>query len=532
MSQSPDLSVGPTAAQDLRAVFPEHALSDLLDHQAAAAAATRDLLRASNAAYASGRGTLSVPAVLAGGRLGFDAPAGLVRETLVVQLDELVRTGQVRRSDAAALVARFGLEGNPGSARDARESMGRRRQATSDAVSRALAAAAADLCLHPLTPVAAPRLKIARRQEIVGAVLSLLQGAPDEFPARLYAHVRVRAELLGDPDFPVASSGSAQRQRRHRLAQRWQAIASDHLDRDRLPWRTMPQPTAGDEEELSKWLASGRPDLRVPTVGAVRALIADGESAAFAAVDDVQGMLGLLLDGYRPLIELLRVAEWAHNGAALPPWHSIEPSRGRNLRAAAILSVAELLAVRGYPDAALTYTGVAQRVAGEQATAWLRFRRLMICEAVSYLRGAASIEETRKWHTALVKHLNDHGASQTADPLAVAHAIMKTEHAAWTAGVASGATVEELLEPLAGSLPAALAEVSEENRQRFRIEQASLRRVLGGASANAPPTAIAEPAHDQARWLSRYDEWYCAQPVAVARWDYRGHARESSEWRR
>ena len=103
MSQSPDLSVGPTAAQDLRAVFPEHALSDLLDHQAAAAAATRDLLRASNAAYASGRGTLSVPAVLAGGRLGFDAPAGLVRETLVVQLDELVRTGQVRRSDAAAL---------------------------------------------------------------------------------------------------------------------------------------------------------------------------------------------------------------------------------------------------------------------------------------------------------------------------------------------------------------------------------------------------------------------------------------------
>ena len=148
--------------------------------------------------------------------------------------------------------------------------------------------------------------------------------------------------------------------------------------------------------------------------------------------------------------------------------------KGRNLRAAAILSVAELLAVRGYPDAALTYTGVAQRVAGEQATAWLRFRRLMICEAVSYLRGAASIEETRKWHTALVKHLNDHGASQTADPLAVAHAIMKTEHAAWTAGVASGATVEELLEPLAGSLPAALAEVSEENRQRFRIEQASL----------------------------------------------------------
>jgi hypothetical protein len=85
------LDIGAAAAQDLRAVFPEHALSDLLDHQAAATAATGDLLRASNAAYASGRGTLSVPAVLAGGRLGFDAPAGLVRETLVTQLDELVR---------------------------------------------------------------------------------------------------------------------------------------------------------------------------------------------------------------------------------------------------------------------------------------------------------------------------------------------------------------------------------------------------------------------------------------------------------
>ena len=65
----------------------------------------------------------------------------------------------------------------------------------------------------------------------------------------------------------------------------------------------------------------------------------------------------------------------------------------------------------------------------------------------------------------------------------------------------------------------------------FRIAQASLRRVPDDF-ANAPPTAVAEPAHDQAQQLSRYDEWYCAHPVAVARWDYRGHAWESNEWRR
>jgi hypothetical protein len=294
----------------------------------------------------------------------------------------------------------------------------------------------------------------------------------------------------------------------------------------------MPQPTARHKAELTEWLASGRPELRVPTVGAVRVLVATGESSAFTAVNDVQGMLGLLLDGYRPLIELLRVAGWAHNSPESAPWDSIEPSTARNLRAAAILSVAELLAVRGYPDTALIYIGVAQRVAGEHATGWLRFRRLMICEAVSYLRGPGSIEETREWHAALVKHLNDHGASQPADPLAVAHAIMKTEHAAWTAGVASGATVEELLEPLADCLPVALAEVGDENRERFQIAQAGLAHVLGKPSASAPLTTYTEPRQHQARQLSRYDEWYCAYPVAVARWDHGGRARQSTDWRR
>jgi hypothetical protein len=233
MSQSRDLSAGPRAAQDLRAGFPEHALSDLLDHHAAAAAATRDLVRASNTSYASGHRTLSVPAVLAGGWLGFDAPAGLVREALIVRLDELVRTGRVRRSDATALVARFGLDGNPGSADDARQAVSRRRQAASDAVNRALRAAAADLCLHPLTPVAAPRLEIARRQEIVGSVLSLLHGTPDEFPARLYAHMRIRAELLGDPD--------------SRLCPRVQLSASAAID-----W-----PGGGGRSPRITWTATG-----------------------------------------------------------------------------------------------------------------------------------------------------------------------------------------------------------------------------------------------------------------------------------
>ena len=524
-----DLSSGRSATAALRGTCPEHALTDAL---APSEAAVRDLLQTSNSAFASGRRDIPVPAVLAGGRLDWHAPAGALRRQLIVRLDALVRAGRLQRSDARAVTARFGLEGVPGSADQARTATQRRRQATSNAVNRAIKIVAADLTMHPLMPVAAPRLDLARRQVIVGAVLSLMNGQAEDFPNRLYAHMHVRAELLGDPIFPVAAEGATDRQRRHRLAKRWLAITSDHLDRDQVPWASFPQATSDERSELKQWRRD--PTSSTPSVGAVRALVSAGEDSAFEMISNVQGTLGLLLDGYRPLIELLRVAAWAHAPSQSPAWSALPPERVAALRSTALLVVAELLATRGYPDAAVLYAARAHDVQDQLqgATASLRLRRLIVLESVSYLRGAPTVTETRAWHEALADHLQRHGWDNPGEPLAIAHALMRTEHAAWTAGVPSGATVAELLEPIAEQLAEALARTTAENRQRFEISRARLAAVIDDdPPESAAPTMAARDGVAPAR-SGRYDEWYCAYPVAVARWDARGNARGDDEWRR
>src|SRR5947209_1789898 len=225
-----------------------------------------------------------------------------------------------------------------------------------------------------MMPLEAPRLSVARRQLIVGSVMSLMQGPSHQFATRLYAQMRVRAELLGDPIFRVRAADAAERQRRRRLANRWLAMAADRLDRNDLPTERLTA-TAQDHADLDAWRANGDQDTP-PSIGALRALVAGDEALAFKAVSDSQRMLGWLLDGYRPLIELLRVANLAHRGpSTLPPWDALSEYVAITSRAGALLYVAELLALRGYPDAAALYAGLAQRLPYSSGSArWLRFR--------------------------------------------------------------------------------------------------------------------------------------------------------------
>lgn len=538
MSAGADASRDPHADVALRHSFPECALTDVFDAlHGDAVATTRGLLGATRSAYSAGRRELAVPAVLTGGRLPFDARVGALRAELVGRLDRLVRVGRLRVRDAAAVRARFGLDGDVGGAPSAREATGLRRQATTDAVNRAIRVVAADISAQPLMPLEAPKLGTARRQLIVGSVLSLMHGPPERYPTRLYAQMRVRAELLGDPRFPVGPADAAERQRRRRLANRWLSIAGDHLDRDALPLDRPPPASEANYAELAAWRVAG--DARTaPSVGAIRALVAGGEAAAFADAPSVQGMLGFLLDGYRPLVELLRVAHFAHaTPSSAPPWNTLDNDAADALRVAAVLSVGDLLAVRGYPDAAALYAGLGRSVATDRASAaWLRFRRLMVMEGISYLRGPASVAQTREWHLALIEHLDRYGAGHHGEPLAVAHAIIRAEHVAWTAGVPSGATVDELLEPLGEALGAALNSAPPENRRRFALVRARLARALGetpsGPSGGEPAATGQPPAAAPEDGQDRYDEWYCASPIAVARWDRRGFARGEVEWRR
>jgi hypothetical protein len=62
--------------------------------------------------------------------------------------------------------------------------------------------------------------------------------------------------------------------------------------------------------------------------------------------------------GYGPLVELLRVARFAQTtSVSEPPWNVLDPPATERLRVTAVLTVADLLAVRGYPDAAALYVG-------------------------------------------------------------------------------------------------------------------------------------------------------------------------------
>lgn len=275
MGDSRGAVAGGAADDAVAAAMPEVALDDLSQSAEAVTVATRELLNKSRQALKAGSLSLTVPPALAGGRLAWTAPAGQVRDVTTRRLHELARRGELSEHETFLLVARFGLDGYPGGATVARRLHGRGRQATTDATNRALGVLAADIALQPLVPVERPSVDEARREEIVGTVLSTLHGPSDELGLRRYVHARVRSELLGHELRLLSASDDRQRQRWNRAAHEWIAVPADHLDRNQLPWTGYPQPDAVDEHEFEVWKQStklpcrdSRARLAMPRCGA------------------------------------------------------------------------------------------------------------------------------------------------------------------------------------------------------------------------------------------------------------------------
>ncbi len=339
------------------------------------------------------------------------------------------------------LVTRFGLDGYPGGAAEARALHGLGRQATTNAVNRAMKILAADIAEQPLLPIPRPTLDEARREEIVGTVLSTMHGPPEEHRLRRYVHWRVRRELLGHELDPQSTPGSAERQHWNRTARLWLAVSADHLDRDRLPWSAYPTVTASDTAELEQWNLQEERQRPALSVGALRALTHAGVRVAWAN-SEVRplAVVGMLADGYRPMIELAQVAEWATSDEdGLPNDMTAYPPEMPNrfaLRSQILLQVAQVVALRGYHHLAIVYVGEASRLAESvgpptvPAGAFARFQTGLAYESISYLGGPAALDDTRFWQQRLLTDLERHGVDNPMQPFALAQAIVRSEHAA------------------------------------------------------------------------------------------------------
>lgn len=248
----------------LQALISEGAVAlEMLEASRLESALTR-LVRELNAALAAGRVEVFVPARLAGGRFGWSARCGVVRAQLGERLDALLHEDRIDRDTAHALVVRYGLEGSHGTARLAREFSGLERQATTNRVNAALSVIAADVGLHPLAPVDAPDLAIARREAIVVSVLAQLMGRHDERPIRNYIHARIRSDILGHQIPRLGGAGDTTgRQRWHRALGRWEARVAHHLDQNTLaapPF--LARPAQASLAALDGWLGDEARDVR------------------------------------------------------------------------------------------------------------------------------------------------------------------------------------------------------------------------------------------------------------------------------
>lgn len=534
----------PEAAAAVADVRPDHALQQL--HEAATLpdapiAATRDLLVSSRSALRDGTLVLSVPAALGGGRLGWSAPAGMVREVMQGRLSELQRAGKLSREDCGLLVRRFGLHGYAGGAQEARALAGKGRQATSNAVNRVICVLASDIAVQPLLPIELPTVDRARREEIVGSVLSTMGGGAEDHHLRRYVHARVRRHFLGDPVDEVPFREARDRQRAHRAVQEWIAVVSDHLDRDRLPWSQYPAASAEDESDLARWLKETDPATpEALSVGGLRAVTARGLTEVLGSAGKFQVVLiAMLSDGYRPLIELTRFGTWA-SGYDGTPAGELDAAVSRQTRISALLGVAYVVAMRGYHELALAYAGRANRMINETAglksgfTADVRFRVGLAFEGISHLQGPGKLDETRKWQRRLIADLEHRIPIEPAEVLAVAQAILRTEHWAVCAEFSSGKSVSQLLEPIRPMLDEAIRRSPAESTARFGVVASRLAEeigdtrmveVYGDAVLAAAETTWKEPP-------MRYDEWYCASPAAQARWAHRRRPSDRDEWRR
>ena len=505
------------------------------------AAATRELLTASRRALRAGTLVLNVPAALGGGRLGWSAPAGMVREVMQKRLSELQRGGELSRDDCELLVRRFGLHGYAGGAQEARAFAGKGRQATSNAVNRAVCVLASDIAVQPLLPVELPTVDRARREEIVGSVLSTMGGGAEDHHLRRYVHARVRRHFLDDPVDELPFTEERDRQRAHRAAQEWTAVVSDHLDRDRLPWSRYPAASPEDESDLARWLDETDPAKpEALSVGGLRAVTARGLTEVMGSAGKFQPVLiAMLSDGYRPLIELTRFGAWA-SGYDGTPAEELDAVVSLQTRISALLGVAYVVAMRGYHELALAYAGRANRMINDTAglrsgfTADARFRVGLAFEGISHLQGPGKLDETRKWQRRLIADLEHRSPVEPAEVLAVAQAMLRTEHWAVYAGFSSGNSVSQLLEPIRPMLDEAIVRSPAENAARFGVVVTRLGEEIGDTRMvqeyGAAVLAAAETVSEAPRM--RYDEWYCASPAAQSRWAHRRRPAERDEWRR
>ncbi len=442
------------------------------------------------------------------------------------------------------VVVRFGLHGFPGGAQDARRVAGVRRQATSDRLNRSIQLLAAELAMQPLVPIPRPSLSKARREEIIGTVLSTLGGPPEDHAMRAFIHATVRKDLLRQPARPISTQDATARKRWNRAAHEWIAVASHHLDRDVLPWSSYPTSDPASRREMDAWLASSERLGTVLSVGALRELTRHGVRSAIEKSElSPANLLGMLTDGYRPLIELVRVAKWASgedHGLPVGPDGYPEAIPDSTAMRVQVLSIlAQMVALRGYHDLALAYVGRASEIAlvgtpGQRASPLARFQVGLAYESISFLMGPRRIDETRRWHRRLASDIDRFGVQNDVQPLALAQAMIRAEHNAAIAGLATTGSVSELLAPIREALMDCLARHPEENRQRFSIVAGALAKELddyafespggvAGRSAEAPTKAPAVA----------YDEWYVASSVATTRWDRR-RTRKSvrNQWRR
>lgn len=488
------------------------------------------LVRDLNAALASGKTEVCVPARLAGGRMGWSARCGVIRSEFRQRLDACVRDGRIDGDVARTLVVRYGLEGWHGTAQAAREVTALERQATSNRVNAALRALAADLALHPLAPVDAPDLATARREAIVVSVLAQLAGGEEEQPLRNYIHARIRSEILGHQVPRLRGAGdSAARQRWHREIRRWEASVEHHLDENRLAspafLAVAGQPTL---EALNDWLDDRSREVRTLPDDVFAALL-----HFFAEMpDEMPVVLGPQQFGFA----MLRAV-----GPTAPAdqllWFTDRHGVAEQVLEPLCLMLASTgLAERGYPhigeaaacraersiDASLTS---ATWQAGQAALADLRVDAAVCRWKASFAMGPHRLRRTRSCVEHLAADLRRFPRVHRHHPTVVL-AQLVTEMWATLAGAPAASTIEEAVAPVAEWLPPSLAEGQPHDQAAILTELRDLAGLLGDdARAETAQEALREagfvvPPFPSDPRPTVTDELRCGRAITRLRWGY------------
>jgi hypothetical protein len=164
-----------------------------------------------------------------------------------------------------------------------------------------------------------------------------------------------------------------------------------------------------------------------------------------------------------------------------------------------------------------------------------RFRQGLVLEAISFLRGPDHLAETRAWQARPAVDLADLPAT-SAEAQTLAQAIIRTEDCAVQVGRGIASSIAELLQPVLPILNREFAVAGAENVARLAIVTQQLAGRIGDSAAFSHLAAPSVAAVTQPRSAptARFDEWYCAWPAAMARWQLSHPVRvdPQGQWRR